>query len=32
MKLLGVISVGFDVKDQLLIRSFALLREKVGVQ
>jgi hypothetical protein len=26
MKLLGIISVGFDVTDQLLIRSFAFVR------
>jgi hypothetical protein len=26
MKLLGIISVGFDVTDQLLIRSFAFIR------
>jgi hypothetical protein len=25
MKLLGIISVGFDVTDQLLIRSFAFV-------
>jgi hypothetical protein len=26
MTLLGIISVGFDVTDQLLIRSFAFVR------
>jgi hypothetical protein len=26
MKLLGIVSVGFDVTDQLLIRSFAFVR------
>jgi hypothetical protein len=26
MKLLGIISVGFDMTDQLLIRSFAFFR------
>jgi hypothetical protein len=26
MKLLGIITVGFEVKDQLLIRSFAFVR------
>jgi hypothetical protein len=26
MKLLGIISVGFDVTDQLLVRSFAFVR------
>jgi Gpi18-like mannosyltransferase len=26
MKLLGIISVGFDVTDQLLIRAFAFIR------
>jgi hypothetical protein len=26
MKLLGMISVGFDITDQLLIRSFAIVR------
>jgi hypothetical protein len=26
MKLLGIISVGFDVTDQLLIRSFAFVK------
>jgi hypothetical protein len=34
MKLLGIISVGFDVTDQLLIRSSAFVDtgEKMGVQ
>jgi hypothetical protein len=26
IKLLGIISVGFDIKDQLLIRFFAFIR------
>jgi hypothetical protein len=33
MKLLGIISVGFNITDQLLIRSFAfvkILEEKGG--
>jgi hypothetical protein len=32
MKLLGIISVGFNVSDQLLIRFFADTGEKIGVQ
>jgi hypothetical protein len=35
MKLLGIISVGFDVRDQLLVRLSAFVRywrEKMGVQ
>jgi hypothetical protein len=32
MKLLGTISVGFKVTDQLLIRFFAFVKYKKGVQ
>jgi hypothetical protein len=35
MKLLGIISVGFDVTDQLLIILFAFItnwKKKIGVQ
>jgi hypothetical protein len=33
MKLLGIISVGFDITDELLLRSFAFAkyRRKLGI-